>query len=696
MPTDRWSDEGWDGDDDLRGLVYRSNLLGADRSIVNFGGGNTSIKIPGKDHLGRAAEMVWIKGSGSDLATIDRLGFAPLRLDEVRHVQDRSNMTDEEMVEYLSHCSLDPGSPRPSIETMLHAFLPFKHVDHTHPEAAIAFCCSRTGPELMRQCFGDEIVWVPYLRPGFALAKLAVEALNKRPDAAGMFLAKHGLVTWGSSGKQSYRRTIDILQRAEEFLESHVDSDAVFGGPVIEPAGPDVARTVMCRMLPFLRGGLSRLLGSDSRFILNWDNGEDVMRFVCARDMAELAETGAACPDHVMYTKFTPLVIDADACRAAISTGETDGLLEAIQTGLASYVESYGHYFSDHESGDMVALDPAPRVVLIPGFGMVTAGRDAWTAANASALYRTAIAVMRWSSANGGYTSLTSREAWDIEYWPLELYKLTLRHPAKELAGRVAVITGGAGAIGSATAARLLSEEAHVVVSDLDGERADAVSNELGASFTSRAMSVRADASSEEEVHALFEQAILAFGGVDIVIPNAGIASAGPIEDMDIQEWDRVHAVLTRGYFLACRAAFRVMKWQGLGGAIVINGSKNGLAAARNAVGYATAKAAEMHMTRCLAEEGGPAGIRVNSVAPDAVIRGSGLWSPEWREERARAYGFEVAEIEEFYRQRNALRITVTAEDVAEAILFLCSTRSAKTTGCVITVDGGLAAAYPR
>ncbi|HZT96992.1 MAG TPA: bifunctional rhamnulose-1-phosphate aldolase/short-chain dehydrogenase [Chloroflexota bacterium] len=696
MPADRWSEPQAAGRDDLDLLVYRSNLLGSDRDIVNFGGGNTSSKTDGADHTGRPCRVLWVKGSGSDLASATRRSFSPLRLDEITPLSRRDAMTDDQMVDYLSRCLLDPQAARPSIETMLHAFLPFPHVDHTHPTAAIALCCMSSGEELVRELFGDDAVWVPYVRPGFALAKLAEEALKERPGAGRMFLAKHGLVTWGETTGESYERTIETLNRVESRLEPAVDPSTLFGGQAVSPSREEVRRSIMVDVLPAVRGQLAKTGGPERRWILHWDSSPQVMDFVNSKRCRELAETGAACPDHVMYTKFKPMVLDLAACLGALTTGKSETLVAALDEAIHDYVEQYQRWFEENADPGVEMLDPGPRILLIPGFGLIAVGRDAWSAANAASLYRTAIGVMRYASSAGTYASLTPKEAWDIEYWPLELYKLTLRPAPGILDGQVAVITGGAGAIGRATAARMLKEDAHVVLGDIDGEAAVSTAEALGGSKQGRVIAVESDATDEVANQRLMEQAVLSFGGCDIVVPNAGVASAAPIEDTSLEEWLRVQELLSTGYFLACREAFRLFKRQGLGGVIVINSSKNGLAPGKNAVAYATAKAADLHMCRCLAEEGGPEGIRVNAVAPDAVIQGSGLWNDSWRQERARTYAFDVDRIEDFYRDRNALKVNVAAEDVAEAIVWLASCRSAKTTGCVITVDGGLAAAYPR
>jgi rhamnulose-1-phosphate aldolase/alcohol dehydrogenase len=682
-----------EGEDELDRLVSRSRLLGRDRRVVNYGGGNTSIKVGTVDHRGRPVECLWIKGSGSDLATIRREQFTPLRLADLRELESRKSMTDEEMVEYVALSSLDPAAPRASIEAVLHAFLPFPHVDHTHPEVAIAFCCCERGQAVVRDCFGESVVWVPYVRPGFQLAKLAIEALRANPTAEGMFLEKHGLVTWGHSGEESFDRTSNLLARGRQFLDSNSpDAPSVDASPQAALGKDDDRMEYARQILPRIRGWLARRAGNGIQHrILHFDPDVEVVEFLAQPLARERALTGAACPDHVMFTKFKPAFVD-------VGNGPLDAEVywQAVHRALEEYVEWYRSFFEEGHRADVAMLSPTPNVILIPGLGMVTAGADMWSAKNTAALYRSAIRIMRWASSIGAFVSLSPQEAWDIEYWPLELYKLSLRPAQKRLAGRIALITGGAGAIGRASVKRLLQEDAHVAIVDANSEALETLRVELETQYPDRVRTIVGDVTLEQTYETAERELATGFGGCDIFFANAGIAAANPVEDISLQEWEHVQAVLTRGYFLAARSAFRLLKRQGIGGALAFNASKNGLAPGTNALAYTTAKAAELHMARCLAEEGGPDGIRVNAIAPDAVIAGSGLWTDEWKRQRAQTYGFELDEIDDFYRQRNALKVTIRAEDVAEALLFLVSDASSRTTGCIITVDGGVSGAYPR
>ena len=681
-----WDSQKAEGLSELEILAYRSNLLGTDRAVANYGGGNTSTKARERDHTGREVDVLWVKGSGSDLATIKPGQFTGLKLDEVLVLEERDRMSDEEMVSYLASCQLRPDMPRGSIETLLHAFVSYPHVDHTHPDAINMICCAKSGEQLAAECFGEEAVWIDYIRPGFTLSKQVGEAVRNNPNARFILLAKHGLVTWGETHEESYIRTIEAINRAAEFVASRAGEP--FGGRKVEPPAPEQREALLAEVLPALRGGLSSGAGEVSHKILRADASEDVIEFVCGRDSEELSQVGAACPDHLVRTKVKPLWVDFDP-----ESEGADELKAKLREGVEAYRRYYESYFSRHEEADEEMFDPNPRVVLIPGVGLVAAAKNAKEANLSRDFYHRAIAVMRGAHALGGFVSLTEEESYAVEYWPLELYKLTLAPPPRELAGRVAFVTGGAGGIGSAVVRSLASEGACVVVCDLDENGARDVADGL----PEPGIAARADVTNEGEVVRAYRRAILEYGGVDVVVSNAGLASSAPVEETTVEMWDENHAVLARGYFLVAREAFRVMKQQGMGGSIIFVVSKNALAAGKNASAYSSAKAAELHLARCLAEEGGPHLIRVNAVNPDAVLQGSRIWGSSWRRERAEAYGIEPEELEEYYRQRNVLKVNVLPENIAEAVLFFASEpRSSRSTGNVLNVDGGVKDAYPR
>jgi rhamnulose-1-phosphate aldolase/alcohol dehydrogenase len=684
-----WGASKAEGLSELEALAYRSNLLGVDRAVANYGGGNTSTKARERDHAGREVDVLWVKGSGSDLATITADRFTGLKLDEVLPLQERDEMSDEEMVAYLASCQLRPDMPRGSIETLLHAFVPYPHVDHTHPDAINMICCSKGGEGLAAECFGDEAVWVPYIRPGFTLSKQVGEAVKNNPSARFVLLAKHGLVTWGETHEESYTRTIEAINRAAEFVAGRAGQP--FGGRKLEPLAPERRETLLAEVLPALRGALSSGAGEDgaAHKILRVDHStESVLEFVCGRDSKELSQVGAACPDHLVRTKVRPLWVDFDP-----ESEGADELKARLREGVEAYRREYEAYFSRHEEADEEMFDPNPRVVFVAGVGLVAAASNAKEAALSRDFAYRAINVMRGAHALGGYVSLTEEESYAVEYWPMELYKLALAPPPGELAGRVAFITGGAGGIGGAVARSLAAEGACVVACDLDEEGAREVAEDL----PQPGIAARADVTDEGEVARAYRRAVLEYGGVDVVVSNAGLASSAPIEETSVEMWDKNHAVLARGYFLVSREAFRIMKEQGVGGSLVFVASKNAMAAGKNASAYSSAKAAELHLARCLAEEGGPERIRVNTVNPDAVLSGSKIWGSSWREERAAAYGIEPDELEEHYRQRNVLKVNVLPENIAEAVLhFASERRSSRSTGNVLNVDGGVKDAYPR
>ena len=681
-------------------LVARSRRLGADRSICNWGGGNTSAKSEEIDFRGRPARVLWVKGSGSDLATVTESSFTALSLDDILPLIERERMSDTEMVDYLAHCFFEPGRPRPSIETLLHAFLPFAHIDHTHADATNFFACAADGERLARECFGDELVWIPYRRPGFGLARDVALTVRAHPQAKLVILAKHGLITWGETDDACYASTLEKIARARAFVERRLSGPA-FGGARVDALPEEVRREAAAGTLPVLRG----LVSTEKRMILRFEDAPDVLEFASSQDATRLIEIGAACPDHLVHTRPWPLLVNWTPDQGAVA------LAEALRAGVAGYRARYERYLAENLGENLdpdaetpvycsetLAVDTAPRVILIPGIGMVTTGKDAGMAEVSAQLYHRAVAVMRGAEACGGFISLTDAESYAVEYWPLEQYKLTLAPPEREFARQVALVTGAAGGIGSAVCARLAREGAHIVATDIDLEGAEHVAQNLCRQYgAGRAVAVGMDVTNEESVRSAFAAAALAFGGIDIVINNAGLASSAPITETTLAEWNKNLNVLATGYFLAAREAFRLFEQQGRGGNLVFVASKNALVAGKNASAYSTAKAAELHLARCLAEEGGAQGIRVNIVNPDAVLAGSRIWSGSWRAERAATYGIAPEQLEEHYRKRTTLGVNILPEDIAEAVAFFASpARSSKSTGNILNVDGGVPAAFPR
>jgi rhamnulose-1-phosphate aldolase/alcohol dehydrogenase len=691
-PQSRWDGGAANGLSVLAGLVYRSNLLGADRALANQGGGNTSAKETTVDHTGREVRLLWVKGSGTDLATITAAGFPALRLDELLPLQERSAMSDAEMVDYLLRSAVRPDQPRPSIETLLHAFVPALHVDHTHPDAVIALTSNPRGRELVEHAFGDEAVWLDYQRPGFDMSRRIAELLEDNPTTRAVLLAKHGLVTWGETGEESYEATIEFVSRAARAIDEAGAGRFGLGGRRTAALGEGEAIRLLEHALPVLRGAL---LADADGVVLEVDRSPEAVAFASAQRTAEVSQVGAPCPDHLINTKHKPLVADFDPER-----DDADALADAFRRGVAEYTEWYRGYYEQNLDDETrpFPMDPAgPRVVLIPGIGIVTSGPDSGRARFARDLYHRAIAVEDAADALSGFQSLSEREAFAIEYWPLERYKLAQAPARGELAGRVALITGGASGIGRATARLLAARGAHVVVADLNLEGAQEVADELtAAQGIRRALAVHVDVTSEDAVVEMTRRAVLEYGGLDILVASAGLATSAPITETTLAEWEQNYAVLARGYFLAARETFRVLLKQERGGSIVFVASKNALVAGANAAAYSSAKAASLHLARCLAEEGGPAGIRVNTVNPDAVIQGSSIWSSDWKAERASTYGVSEEELQTFYQGRTKLGVAVLPEDVAEAIAFFAGPRSAKSTGNVVNVDGGVTAAYPR
>ena len=669
-------------------LVYRSNLIGADRRVCNWGGGNTSSKTTIQDFRGNDVEVMYVKGSGSDLATMKAGNFTGLRMEDIRPLFERDSMSDEEMVAYLGHCMVDAKHPRASIETLLHAFLPFRHVDHTHPDAIISLCCAHNGKELAREIFGDRFVWVPYVRPGFTLSKMIAEGVLANPNAELVLMEKHGLVTWGDTSEACYAQTIRIISEAEAFIEARVNNDKLFGGRKHAPLAAEIRRSIAAEVMPAVRGAVS----DAKKMILSFDDQDDELDFVGGIDSPKLSQVGAACPDHLVHTKVVPLFIDWTP-----NAEDVEGLKSKLIEGIAAYKAQYQAYFERNRHEGDVMFEAAPRVILIPGIGMINTGKS-WAMSQVSgALYHRAIAVMRGATALGDFVSLSENESYNVEYWPLELYKLSLAPAEAEFSRQIAFITGGAGGIGSAAARRLVAEGAHVVLADLNLEGAQQVAEEINTKYgENRAFAVKMDVTDEEAVQRAYRETSVTYGGVDIIVNNAGLATSSPFDETSLKEWNLNMNVLGTGYFLVAREAFSLMKVQGIGGSMVFIGSKNSVYAGKNVTAYSSAKALEAHLARCIAAEGGEYGIRVNTILPDAILQGSAIWNSNWRNERAAAYGIEPDQLEEHYRKRTTLLVNIYPQDIAEGIAYFASSKSSKTTGCMLTIDGGVPAAFTR
>ncbi|HEX8152970.1 MAG TPA: bifunctional rhamnulose-1-phosphate aldolase/short-chain dehydrogenase [Thermoanaerobaculia bacterium] len=648
-------------DGELEQLVVQSRLVGAEEALVLWGGGNNSVKGKARDLLGNEIDVMSIKSSGSDMKSIVPKQFPAVRLDYIAPLRARDEeMSDQEMVDYLARCLVDPASARPSIETLLHAFLPARAVLHTHADAILAVTNTRGREETVRACFGDAVIAVPYRRPGFRLSREVAEAFDAQPDAEGLVLMNHGLITWGDTVQEAYDRHIALVTKAEEFLGTAVER------PAPSPGEPSIALKI--------RGALRGR-------ILELDDSAETLAFLAREDAARITQRGAATPDHLLYTKRFPLFVEDVA---------------KLGDALQRYVDDYTRHYEKHPS-EFAMLEPLPRVVLVPGVGMFTAGKDARAARIVRDIYRHTMRIITLAEERGGYETLGDEDAFHAEYWPLELYKLTLLPKERELAGKVALITGAASGIGRACAERFAEEGAHVVVTDVDVDLAEEVAKTIVEKHgLRRALALRLDVSDEANVDAAFDRAIREYGGVDIVVSNAGISSFGSLDALPASEWDRAFAVNARGHFLVSRGALRAMKAQGTGGSIVFNASKNVTSPGKEFGAYSVSKAAEAQLCRIVALEGGEFGVRANMLNPDAIFGGSRFWSDEMRGMRAQAYAIDADKLPDFYKNRTLLKVEVTADDVAEAALFLAGPRSAKTTGAMLPVDGGVAAAFPR
>ncbi len=673
-------------------LLYRSNLLGSDKRITNYGGGNTSAKVMEKDPVsGADVEVLWVKGSGGDVGSMKLDGFATLYMDQLNALKGlyRGLEFEDEMVGYLPHCTFNLNPRAASIDTPLHAYVPKKHVDHMHPDAVIAIAAAENSRELTAEIYGSKIGWLPWKRPGFELGLWLEKFCLENPEAKGVVLESHGLFTWADDAKDCYELTLDVIQKAMDWFAAKTEGVAAFGGAVHASLAADARRAVAAKLMPAIRG----MVSGKQHMVGHFDDSDAVLDFVNARDMAPLAALGTSCPDHFLRTKIRPLVVNFDPAK-----GNLDEVLAGLPAQVAAYREDYAAYYERCKHADSPALrDPNAVVYLVPGVGMITFAKDKATARISGEFYINAINVMRGASAVSTYVGLPEQEAFDIEYWLLEEAKLQRMPKPKSLAGRVALVTGGAGGIGMATADKYLSEGACVMLADINAENLTAAENSLAQRFGRDVLrSVVMDVTSEADVARGYAELSVEFGGVDILVSNAGIASSAPVEETTLALWNKNMEILSTGYFLVSRDAFKLFRAQGIGGAVVFVASKNGLAASPNAAAYCTAKASEIHLARCLALEGAEAGIRVNVVNPDAVLRGSKIWEGEWLEQRASTYGTDKDGLEEMYRNRSMLKRSVLPEDIAEAAYFLASDLSAKSTGNIINVDAGNKESFPR
>jgi rhamnulose-1-phosphate aldolase/alcohol dehydrogenase len=680
-------------------FIYRSNLLGADLRLTNYGGGNTSVKITDKDPLtGDNVPVMWIKGSGGDIGTLTKSGCAALYLDRLLSLENvyRGLEFEDEMVRLFDHSIFDLNSKAPSIDTPLHGFLPFRHIDHLHPDAAIAIAAAKDGKRITDELFGGEVGWVEWQRPGFDLGlKLRdclEEAASRGVQLRGIMLGSHGLFTWGETSYESYLNTLEVIEKCATYLEANYGKNRpVFGGQRLESL-PQAERTQQAAALaPVLRGFCS----SARPMIGHFTDVPVVLEFINSNDLNRLAPMGTSCPDHFLRTKISPLVLalapDADL------TNVPD-LKAQLAPAFETYRQDYAAYYNTCKHPNSPAMrDPNPVVILYPGVGMFTFAKDKTTARLASEYYINAINVMRGAEAVSEYTALPRQEAFNIEYWLLEEAKLQRMPKPKALSGRVALVTGSAGGIGKAIAKKMAEEGAVVVLNDINEERlAGAVADftkKFGRDAVASTLLNVTDLASIEQAMA---EAALAFGGVDIVVNNAGISISKPIEDHTLTDWDRLYDILVKGQFIVTQAAVAVMRKQGIGGDIINIVSKNALVSGPNNAGYGSAKAAQLHLSRLNAAELGGDKIRVNTVNPDAVIADSNIWAGGWAEGRAKAYGITVEELPAYYAKRTLLGEAILPDDIANACFAFVGGLLSKSTGNVLNVDGGVATAFVR
>ncbi|MDP4148609.1 MAG: bifunctional aldolase/short-chain dehydrogenase [Bacteroidota bacterium] len=681
--------------DEVGLLIYRSNLLGADLRLTNYGGGNTSCKTMAKDPLtGRQTEVMWVKGSGGDLGTLKRNGLAALYLDRLRSLEQVYGglATEDKMVELFNYCIFDLSSRAPSIDTPLHAFLPFAHIDHLHPDAAIAIAAAKEGKAITDKLFGGAIGWVDWQRPGFDLGLKLRKCLESNPGIRGIMLGSHGLFTWGNTAYESYLNTLEVVERCAQYLEDHIGQrKPVFGGSKGQPLPKKERLSRAASLAPLLRGYCS----SHTRMIGHFSDDERVLEFIGSRDLTRLAPMGTSCPDHFLRTKISPMVLDLSP---AEDLKDTAGIRAKLAPQFESYRRLYARYYESCKHPDSPPMrDPNPVVILYPGIGMFTFAKDKQTARVAAEFYINAINVMKGAEAISSYTSLPRQEAFNIEYWLLEEAKLQRMPKPRPLSGRVALITGSAGGIGKAIAKRFVDEGACVIINDNDGKRLAVASQEFQQHYGKDAFIAEVlDVTEADTIRNTCRAASLAFGGMDIVVNCAGLSISKPIEEHTEQDWDLLYDVLVKGQFLVTQAGVEIMRQQAIGGDILNIVSKNALVSGPNNAAYGSAKAAQLHLSRLNAAELGADKIRVNTVNPDAVISDSKIWEGAWAEGRAKAYGVKVEDLPAYYAKRTLLNEIILPEDIANACFAFVGGLLHKSTGNVLNVDGGVAMAFVR
>ena len=681
--------------DEVALLVYRSNLLGADLRLTNYGGGNTSCKVMAPDPLtGQPTEVMWVKGSGGDLGTMKRSGLAALYMDRLNNLKRiyRGLAHEDEMVGLFNHCIYDLASKAPSIDTPLHAFLPYKHIDHLHPDAAIAIAAAKDGKAITQELFDGQIGWVDWQRPGFDLGLKLEGCVRENPGIRGIMLGSHGLFTWGDTAYDSYINTLEVIEKCAEYLEENYGKKRpVFGGATLQSLEPAERRSQAAQLAPVLRG----LCSSQTQMIGHFTDDERVLEFVNSNDLSRLAPMGTSCPDHFLRTKISPLVLSL-APNEDLSNG--DALKEKLAPAFESYRAMYQEYYDTCKHPNSPAIrDRNPVVLLYPGVGMFTFAKDKQTARVAAEFYINAINVMKGAEAISEYTSLPRQEAFDIEYWLLEEAKLQRMPKPKPLSGRIALITGSAGGIGKAIAKRFADEGACIIVTDNDEGRLAGANEEFRQQYGKDTHTdVMIDVTQGDTIRAAFKAASLAFGGVDLIVNCAGISISKPLEEHTEKDWDLLYDILVKGQFMVTQAGVEVMRKQGFGGDVINIVSKNALVSGPNNAGYGSAKAAQLHLSRLNAAELGKDHIRVNVVNPDAVIADSKIWAGAWAEGRAKAYGVSVEELPGYYAKRTLLGEVILPDDIANACFALVGGLLNKSTGNVINVDGGVAMAFVR